>query len=296
MPALDRSLFAIALIAGVLGLYSIGGEGPTEPNRPLGANELAQLGLLNSALMVALTLAGGWMWGQWLASRDGSRAAWRDKDVEGSAGGLAPPPRLSPTLGLGVSPRPLGVRAGAAIVAGMLGLSQLLDAAVRSSQLHAGSRLELIDRIVAESRDENALWLLAGLAIAPAIAEELLFRGLLLRLFIHYWGLIVAVPLSAALFGAAHMDLAQGLAAMVLGLYLASVVIVTGGLRTAIACHLVNNAAAVLGSASLVRSGWGDSIFVLPAASAALLLALLLLFRRRRQSLATAMQRNGPGP
>jgi membrane protease YdiL (CAAX protease family) len=164
-------------------------------------------------------------------------------------------------------------------VAGILGLSQLLDVAIRSSNMHSGSRLELIERVVAETGDENALWLLAGLVVAPAIAEELLFRGLLLRTFARHWGLAAGMLLSAAFFGAAHMDLAQGLAAGILGLYLALVAVVTGSIRSAIGCHLINNFAALAGSSGITQGVPGGSAATLVTAAAALSVGLVVLFR-----------------
>jgi membrane protease YdiL (CAAX protease family) len=93
------------------------------------------------------------------------------------------------------------------------------------------------------------VWLAVGLA--PALGEELLFRGFLLRLLTRRWPGAGAVLGSAAVFGAAHLDPVQGVAAFLLGGYLAALTQRAGSLRPALLLHAVNNSLAVAGGA-----GW----------------------------------------
>lgn len=87
--------------------------------------------------------------------------------------------------------------------------------------------------------------LLAALALAPAVCEELAFRGFILsglRHSGHRWGAIVA---SSFFFGATHGILQQSLSAFVLGLVLGYLAVQTGSLLPGIAFHAVYNSLAM---------------------------------------------------
>jgi len=91
---------------------------------------------------------------------------------------------------------------------------------------------------------------LAAIALAPALCEEMMFRGLLTPVFRSVLGSGVAVVLSAALFAAIHVDgLADGTTiyyrvpfAFVLGLLLAHLRIATGSLWLPVIAHATLNA------------------------------------------------------
>jgi membrane protease YdiL (CAAX protease family) len=85
------------------------------------------------------------------------------------------------------------------------------------------------------------------IAFIPAIGEELLFRGIIQRLF-HQWSknAHVAVWISAILFSAMHMQFYGFLPRMVLGAILGYMLVWGGSLWLPIIAHFVNNAAAVL--------------------------------------------------
>ncbi len=81
----------------------------------------------------------------------------------------------------------------------------------------------------------------AMVSIGPAIGEEFMFRGLLLRSFradFSAWG---AVVLSAFLFGVLHLNMLQGSGAFLIGLYLGFTVLVTGSIWPGVLAHGVNN-------------------------------------------------------
>lgn len=94
----------------------------------------------------------------------------------------------------------------------------------------------------------------AAIAVAPAICEEALFRGVLTPVFRAAFGSAFAIILSAALFGAIHVDaLADGTRvlyrvpfAFVLGLLLAKLRIDTGSLWPSMIAHATLNATTFL--------------------------------------------------
>jgi membrane protease YdiL (CAAX protease family) len=90
---------------------------------------------------------------------------------------------------------------------------------------------------------------LVALALAPAIAEETMFRGMLLGAFgARRWiGAIVA----AVAFGAYHASVWRLIPATLLGLALGAIRVRTRSLWPAIAFHLVNNAAVI----TMARTG-----------------------------------------
>jgi len=187
----------------------------------------------------------------------GPDALWRD--VQGqmfyaliAVAGAATLPGRSIADRLGLGPGRLGAgRVGIALL-GFLALSHALHGAVVWLGLLEGTTLAEIDEVVREVSPAHPalVWLAVGLA--PAVGEELLFRGLLLRLLASRWPGAIAVFGSAALFGAAHLDPVHGAAAFLLGGYLAAVAQRAGSLRPTLLLHAVNNSLAVAGGAGLV--------------------------------------------
>lgn len=93
---------------------------------------------------------------------------------------------------------------------------------------------------------------IAAIAVAPAVCEETLFRGLLTPVFRRALGSVLAIALSAALFAAIHVDgLPEGTGvryvyyrvpfAFVLGLLLARLRIDTGSLWPSMIAHATLN-------------------------------------------------------
>lgn len=98
------------------------------------------------------------------------------------------------------------------------------------------------------------------IAVVPAVAEELLFRGLLQRLFMDltqnkHW----AIWISAILFSAIHMQFYGFIPRMLLGAMFGYLLVWTGNIWIPILAHFVNNGFAVL-AAYLFPSG-GDNLF-----------------------------------
>ncbi len=141
---------------------------------------------------------------------------------------------------------PIGLIESATLIVGLLALSSLMDLAIEHFDLRAASRLGVIEDALADLHGSDVWLALGAVALAPAIAEELLFRGYLLGALLSRLRPARAVVLSAVCFGLAHFDLVQGSAAAILGLYLGAVSIATGSIRICVAAHFFNNALAVL--------------------------------------------------
>jgi membrane protease YdiL (CAAX protease family) len=131
-------------------------------------------------------------------------------------------------------------------VLGFLALSNGLNHAVVWLGLLEGSTLAEIDGVVREAGPRNPLLVWLAIGLAPAVGEELLFRGLVLRGLALWLSGARAVLLSAAVFGAAHLDPVHGVTAFLLGSYLGALAWRAGSLRAPMLCHALNNSLAVL--------------------------------------------------
>ena len=186
----------------------------------------------------------------------GPEALWRD--VQGqllyavvAIGGavILPGRTLGDRLGLGRGR--LGAGGIALALLGFLALSNALHGAVVWLGLLEGSALAEIDEVVRETSPAHPALVFLAVGLAPALGEELLFRGFLLRLLEPRWPGLLAVLGSAALFGVAHLDLVHGVAAFLLGAYLGAIAQRGRSLRPTLLCHAANNSLAAAGAA-----GW----------------------------------------
>lgn len=84
-------------------------------------------------------------------------------------------------------------------------------------------------------------------ALVPAVGEELLFRGIVLKLMKSITGSIhLAVIISAFLFAALHLQFLSFMPRFVLGLMLGYVFVITGSIWVPMLAHFVNNASSVI--------------------------------------------------
>ena len=79
-----------------------------------------------------------------------------------------------------------------------------------------------------------------SVAVAPAILEEAMFRGVIMQ-SLRRFGDSFAVVASSVLFALAHGNLVQGPYSFTLGLLIGYFVVITGSLWAGIAIHFVNN-------------------------------------------------------
>ncbi len=80
-----------------------------------------------------------------------------------------------------------------------------------------------------------------ALSVGPAISEELAFRGVILQGLRSRLGVFSAVLVTSVLFGVIHIDILQGLGAIVIGLYLGYLTVRSGSIVPAMVAHGVNN-------------------------------------------------------
>jgi sodium transport system permease protein len=104
-----------------------------------------------------------------------------------------------------------------------------------------------IEQALAPMSDPNQpLWLvLTAFAVAPAVCEEVAFRGFMLRGFSRGGRLGLAVVLSSVAFGAMHMIPEQVFNTMLIGLVLGALTIHSRSLLPAVLFHFFNNALGV---------------------------------------------------
>jgi membrane protease YdiL (CAAX protease family) len=88
--------------------------------------------------------------------------------------------------------------------------------------------------------------LLFAIAIAPALAEEFVFRGVIGRGLVARRGWIAGVLVTTLLFSAAHLNLAQSLGVLPMGLALHWVYFTTRSIWGPVLLHFLNNGLAVL--------------------------------------------------
>lgn len=131
-------------------------------------------------------------------------------------------------------------------VLGFCALSGGLSVLIHRMGAGGTGSLAAIDSLLAGAGAAWAVPAVLALGIAPAIGEELLFRGWLQGVLLRRYPAGVAVLLSSVAFGIAHFDRVHSAAAVILGLYLGSLALLTGSVRTAIAAHAANNVLAVL--------------------------------------------------
>jgi len=146
-------------------------------------------------------------------------------------------------LGL-VRPRLRG-RETAVLAVGTLGLSHALDAILAQTGLYAQSELA---RFALHMQGARGLPLVvAALAIGglPALAEELLCRGVLQRSLAARLGPAAGIALAALVFGALHLEPIHASFATLLGAYLGVAGYWSGSVWTPIACHAINNLFAI---------------------------------------------------
>lgn len=135
------------------------------------------------------------------------------------------------------------------VILGTLGLSHSLDVSLAALGWRATSALSELEAILHGASGFNLLLCIAAVALGPAIAEEFLFRGVLLEGLRRHLRLPLAIFATSFAFGLIHLELAHGSAAAMMGLYLGVVAVRTGSVAVPIACHFVNNSVAVLGAA-----------------------------------------------
>ncbi|MGE0546355.1 MAG: CPBP family glutamic-type intramembrane protease [Kofleriaceae bacterium] len=107
-------------------------------------------------------------------------------------------------------------------------------------------------------------------AVLPAICEEVLFRGVLVRGLATRFSGPIAVIASSIVFGLYHLSIVQFFSTFTLGLALGALTLRSGSIIPGMITHLLNNAAAVIVSRGELPalSTWIDSNVTLALVSA----------------------------
>lgn len=90
------------------------------------------------------------------------------------------------------------------------------------------------------------IYALIAIAVIPAICEEILFRGYVLRSFEKSWGIITAIIVSGLFFGLFHLQAGNLIPLSTLGVVLAMMTWLSGSILPAIFAHFINNGMAVI--------------------------------------------------
>lgn len=130
------------------------------------------------------------------------------------------------------------------------------------------------------------------IAILPAVGEELIFRGILQKLFTELTGKVIwGILISAALFSAMHMQFQGFIPRFALGILLSYLYVWSGSLWLSIIAHFINNLIAIVGYALIYKGsippeseniGSVSEMWFLGVISFAAVLALLWKIRSER--------------
>jgi len=139
----------------------------------------------------------------------------------------------------------------AAMIVGILALSQALESLALLLGVGPGANLDWIARTLAGAGPLGLL--LAALVIgglAP-VGEELFFRGFMLTRLRQVWSAGPAILVTAIAFGVIHGEWVHGLLATGIGLYLGLITERSASVIPAVICHVANNTTSVLLSAAI---------------------------------------------
>ena len=104
---------------------------------------------------------------------------------------------------------------------------------------------DLVEVTFSEMLGDSALAAFLVIAAAPAVCEEMMFRGVILHSLKAKYRVPAAIIITAALFGVFHMSLIKFIPTGMLGLALCIVVWWTDSIYPAMLMHLINNAVSV---------------------------------------------------
>ncbi|MDE6318558.1 MAG: CPBP family intramembrane metalloprotease, partial [Lachnospiraceae bacterium] len=102
-----------------------------------------------------------------------------------------------------------------------------------------------VETVFADIMSGNVLAVFLVIALAPAVCEEMLFRGVIMHSLKAKYRVSSAIAITAALFGLYHMSLVKFIPTGLLGLLLCLVVWKTGSIYPAMLMHFINNAISV---------------------------------------------------
>ena len=105
---------------------------------------------------------------------------------------------------------------------------------------------QTVASIIGEFSFATFLFPTIAIAVAPAISEELLFRGFLLSNLQRNQTKLTAIIISGILFGLIHFSIVNIVALSAIGMFLAFITIRSGSIYPAIILHFLNNLMSVV--------------------------------------------------
>jgi len=144
------------------------------------------------------------------------------------------------------APRPATLPAAFLLAVALHPLVMLLGEWIQNLYPMGEDTLKALEPLMVAMREAPLLSVIVVVALAPAICEELAFRGFILSGMRHMgtkWGAIV---ISSVFFGLTHGLLQQSLAATAVGIVIGYVAVQTGSLFPGIVFHFTHNALSIL--------------------------------------------------
>ena len=221
-------------------------------NFALSAHGMMSVALINATILVVVAL---------LAARPRSE-------------NLATRLRLGPTAA-----SPLGI---AAAIAAMIGLSIACGSASELLGIRETGVMDRVARALERPTPTGFVLALVSIGLAPGLAEETFFRGLLQPWLSARWRRWPSIVATSVGFGVMHGDPVQGSLTFIAGLLLGWTAERLGGVRPTIAAHAVNNTAfVVLSSVGSTEPGDARARVALLVAGAASCAASVAVLRSR---------------
>jgi membrane protease YdiL (CAAX protease family) len=145
---------------------------------------------------------------------------------------------------------PLSQVSGAFYMIGSELWARVVDAIPFLSVMDEANAMEMIGQF-ADKMSLPVMLLLV--AVAPAIAEELIFRGLIGRGLIARWGMVGGIVLTSLFFACVHLHPAHAVGVFPLGIAMHIVYVTTRSFWAPVMLHFANNAMASL-AAKLIKT------------------------------------------
>lgn len=124
-----------------------------------------------------------------------------------------------------------------------------LNSFVPAPQAMAEMQETMAEMIASFLRSENVLLMgVFHIGVVPAVCEEIMYRGYVQRAFEKSWGIVAAILISGAIFGAYHLQISNFLPLATLGVFLAYLTYISDSLVPAMVAHFVNNGGQVIAS------------------------------------------------
>ena len=168
----------------------------------------------------------------------------------------------------------------AAMIVGVLALSQALESLAVLSGVGAGPALDWMTGALATASARGVVLAVIVIGVLAPVGEELFFRGYMLTRLRGVWSGGPAVLVTALAFGLIHGELVHGVLATGIGLYLGALVERAGSVVPAVICHAANNTVSVILSATVGSPHSLRAHAVLLGVSAVFFVAALLWMRR----------------